>query len=384
MKVINLILDARVGGPQVRIAEVGKRLFEYGIDTVAVFPRNHSGFFQTILKERNIRAVPLRLHKLSKKPWALLKFFLFFVPETIRLARFFKREQPALVHCTGSWQWKGILAAKLARVKSVWHLNDTAMPRIVRWVFRFLNRYPDGFIVEGTKVKKYYLDTFALKKTVRIIQAPVDTEVFDPGQEIEPEEKIAGKKGVKIVTVANLNYAKGLEHFIDTVALLNAEYKDLHFYVVGDTFSTQKAYAEKLFQKVREHRLENLVFFGPSPRIPSILKAADIYMCSSVFEASPQSVWEAMAMERPIVSTDVGAVPDFIHDGENGFIVSTRNPEALAEKIGLLVDDPGLRNTFGKKARDIAVKELDVKIAAKKHDEIYREIVGDLVSFKKM
>ena len=56
------------------------------------------------------------------------------------------------------------------------------------------------------------------------------------------------------------------------------------------------------------------------------------------------------------------------------YFIPIKNPGKLAEKIGMLIENPQLREIFGKKARKIAVKELDVKIAAQKHKEIYERI----------
>ena len=80
-------------------------------------------------------------------------------------------------------------------------------------------------------------------------------------------------------------------------------------------------------------------------------------------------------MRKAIVSTDVGDVGRFIKDGENGFIVPPRNPEALAEKVGLLIEHEELRDYFGKRARAVAVRELDLEICALKQRDFYFEIL---------
>ena len=88
------------------------------------------------------------------------------------------------------------------------------------------------------------------------------------------------------------------------------------------------------------------------------------------------SVWEAMAMERAVVSTDVGDVARYITDGENGFIVRVADAAALAEKVGQLVENEQLRQNFGPRARAAVVPELDVASCAAKHRAAYRQIAG--------
>jgi glycosyltransferase involved in cell wall biosynthesis len=117
-----------------------------------------------------------------------------------------------------------------------------------------------------------------------------------------------------------------------------------------------------------------LYFYGPSDNVPSVLKAADIYVCSSIAEASPISVWEAISMAKSTVTTNVGDVALFIREGESGFVVPVKNAKALAVKVSLLIDDDSLRFSFGERARQIAVDCLDIEICVKKHEELYRRI----------
>jgi glycosyltransferase involved in cell wall biosynthesis len=77
----------------------------------------------------------------------------------------------------------------------------------------------------------------------------------------------------------------------------------------------------------------------------------DVYVCSSLAESSPVAVWEAMAMARPVVSTDVGDVPRHIADGENGYVVPVGDHAALAARALRLIEDPALARRLGANAR---------------------------------
>ena len=373
MKVINIILDPRLGGPQWRIAEVAKRLKEDGIETIVVFPEKDSNKFKKLLDEYGVKYKTLNLNKLSKNPVELVKWFITFIPQTVKLVKLFKKINPDIVHCNASWQWKGVIAAKFTRKKVVWHLNDTKIPFFIRIFFKYLIKKIDGIIVEGKRVKDYYLKSFKLNKPIIEIQAPVDTEKFDP-EKVSEATILSNYDGIRILSVGNVNPYKGFEYFIEAANVLNKEYDNLWFFVAGGMFKSQKAYINKLNEKLMKYGMRNFMFLGSVDNIPSILKSSDIYVCSSVTEASPQSVWEAMAMGKPIVSTDVGSVPDFIKNGENGFIVPVKSPAKLAEKIELLIKNESLREKFSKKVRKIAIEKLDIKICAKRHKEFYEKI----------
>ncbi len=374
MKIVNIILEGRIGGPQLRITEVGRELQEtFGIETVAVFPCFDSELFQCLLKMYGLKYHAVPLHKLSKSLVKLLKWGCFFIPEVLRLKRIIDAENPDIVHCGGSWQWKGVVAAKLAKKRILWHLNDTHMPFPVRLVFRSLMGFADGFIVEGARVKEYYLGNGDIACPFKEIQSAVDSRVFHPGN-TEPDEGLMKFVGSKILTVGNVNPSKGIEYLIEAAVILSSKFEALHFFEVGNMFKSQTRYINKVKQMVQARHLTGFHFCGYSDNIRSLLKAADIYVCSSISEASPTAVWEAMAMGKAIVATDVGSVADFIKDGESGFVVPIKNGPALAEKIELFLKYPELRRKCGENARAIAETQLDLKIAARKHKEIYEEI----------
>ena len=101
-------------------------------------------------------------------------------------------------------------------------------------------------------------------------------------------------------------------------------------------------------------------------------------MCSSDNEASPLSVWEAMSMEKPIVSTDAGDIGKFIANGTNGYLVNVGDEIALGKKIKRLFLDSNLRKKFGKLARKTAIKKLDLKICAQLHLSAYQAIFKEI------
>lgn len=378
MKIANIIEEGRFGGPQSRIIAVAEILKDQGIQTLVISQKKGSDIFFKKLKERGITSLKLNLHHLTKEKYLLTKFIFLFFPELFILYRSLKKEQVDIVHCNSSWQYKGVIAAWLAGIKIIWHLNDTKIPAFVMFVFKFLAQNINcAFITAGKEVKLYYLnDQKLLKRPVMEIQAPVNAALFDPNK-VKPDKKTASKEGLKIVIVCYINPGKGLEYFIDMASTLNLKYNNLNFFIVGPVINSQKKYYYKLLEQIKKLKIKNIYFYGASDNIASILKATDIFVCSSLAEASPTSVWEAMSMALPIVSTDVGDVAQFVRDGESGFIVPVKDTASLAGKVGVLIENLDLRNKFGNKAREIAIKNLDVNICAEKHAKFYKMILNN-------
>lgn len=80
-------------------------------------------------------------------------------------------------------------------------------------------------------------------------------------------------------------------------------------------------------------------------------------------------------MELPVVSTDVGDVPEYVRDGECGYICPVGDHKSLARHVCELVVDEPMRKRLGKSARAKVVSELDVRACAEKHFEAYRAVL---------
>ncbi len=374
IRVLNVVEEGRYGGPQNRILNVARRCRSQGIETVVVFPFQDSERFRLEAERHKVPIRRVKMHRLSKDPKAISTYVLTFPLEAYSLFRIIREEKAEIVHCNSSRQFKGVIAGWLAGKKVVWHINDTRSPTGIKSLFFLASFAADCFIAAGERVREYYFDIFPLnRKPFRIVQAPVDTFFFD-ARLARPDPTLSSQKGLKIVSIGNINPAKGYEYFIEAASLVGDCNVPVSFWIVGPSYKNQEKYLEKLKMKERQCGNSAIHFFGPSDDVRGVLKAADVYVCSSIHEASPISVWEAMSMGKPVVSTDVGDVKQFIKDGENGFIVPPREPEALAKKIELLCEDPQLREEFGRRARRIAIERLDIAVCAKRHEEVYREV----------
>ena len=103
---------------------------------------------------------------------------------------------------------------------------------------------------------------------------------------------------------------------------------------------------------VRRHDLgPSVIFHGPTTEAPRLLRAADVYVLPSHFEALSVAAIEAAATALPIVATAVGGIGDYTEDGVNGLLVPPKDTARLAEAMGRLLSDPGLRARLGREAR---------------------------------
>ena len=173
---------------------------------------------------------------------------------------------------------------------------------------------------------------------------------------------------IVVGTVANFYKTKGLEYFIEAIKLLRAEPAIAHtaFVIVGD--GPERG---KLELQIKESGLKNKIFLaGRLPDARKYLAAFDIFVMSSVKEGFPWALLEAMAAKLPVVATNVGAVPEVIEDGKNGFLVEPRKPELLAQKIKELADNEHLRNELGIQAHQTVVLKFDLNKMVEKVEKL--------------
>jgi glycosyltransferase involved in cell wall biosynthesis len=378
MRIANVIEEGKLGGPQVRIAMVAHALKERAQTTV-IMPMENSEQFRQRCDALGVVYETLPLSRITREWRAALRYVLFSIVEVVRLTAVLKRGAFDLVHVSGgSWQYKGVIAGKLAGKKVLWHLNDTAMPGFIKRVFSVVSRLADGFIYASERTRQYYRPLMTTGSPEYVIPAPVDTSLLDPSGSYPGDEELLKKWSGKFVVgvIANINPIKGLDVLIRTAADLNRRTGGVCYVVVGAIYPAQRSYFEQLVRLCKELSVSNIEFVGSRDDVRPLLKRFDAYVCSSRAESSPIAVWEAMAMGKPVVSTDVGDVPLYVRDGNNGFIVGVGDSAALADRLARLAADEELRRQFGGRGRDIVVRELDVAKCADRHIEAYAAMLA--------
>lgn len=375
--VANVLEEGRFGGPQARVSLYALFLKEFSVRTHVVLPSHDSEKFQALLDEYDVEGIPLKLHRLQKQPKALMRYLLHFIPDIYRLYRLFKRGGYDIVHVNGSYQIKGALAAWLARKPLIWHVNDSRTTSAVKAVFTVLAGIcADAIAYVSAPVYEYYLRGTSLERIPSIqLHAPVDPEVYTPAK-IEASGVLGGGDSTKILMVSNINPTKGIEYLIEASRILNERHDGLEFYVAGPVYKSQGGYFKRLERYLQDIGVRNFRFLGQVDNIAAALKEADIFAFSSTAESGPIVVWEAMAMEMPVVTTDVGMVSDVIVDGVSGFIVPVRDAAALVERISLLINDRSLAERMGREARLAVMDKVSARAGARAHRKIYDQVLG--------
>lgn len=197
---------------------------------------------------------------------------------------------------------------------------------------------------------------------ILILRNAVDTEIFKPSKNMELRHKYGIKENeILILFVGYLDIFKGIFELIDAFYEINKENKNVKLMMVGT--GPKK---EELKRNV-SNLTDFVIFTGqilPS-EIYKYYQAADIFVLPSYTEGLPVSVLEAMACGLPIITTNVGGIPEVVEDSLNGFLINSKDENELREKLKIIIKNDALRKKFGSKSLEIINKgslNIDNKI----------------------
>jgi glycosyltransferase involved in cell wall biosynthesis len=193
-----------------------------------------------------------------------------------------------------------------------------------------------------------------------------------------------GAGPIQITTVARLYVTKGLLYLLDVAAIVKGTHPNTQFKVYGEG-----ELRGELLEKAESLGLDGKnIFAGPfttREELSRIMAETDIFLLSSVLEGQPLVIVEAMAYGCPIVSTDVGGIPELITDGVNGLLCPPEDPQCLAEKIKLIIDDPVRRECLGRAARSFYESSpFGAKAAANFFVSVYSEVLEERKMLKRL
>ena len=186
-----------------------------------------------------------------------------------------------------------------------------------------------------------------------------------------PEDE---RVGHIIVCVGRLDESKGQDVLIRALGLLKSESVNLEIRFVGD--GPCRVGYEQLARELGVEEQCNFLGRLPHASVFAEMERSVLSVTPSRSDCGPWTVLESLAVGAPVVASDVGGIPEMIRDGVDGFLVPPDDPEALAEKIKLLLTDTELRETMGRNARERFLTEFELSRNIGRHADWFEEIVA--------
>ncbi|MFA5070030.1 MAG: glycosyltransferase [Patescibacteria group bacterium] len=236
-------------------------------------------------------------------------------------------------------------------------MNWQPKNRFVRVVMRIYARLIGLPLLKiSNKVVLYHEGLVDLAKRHKlnyaVIHNGVDLALINRAQ--PSREIIREKDTVNVCYIGRLESIKGYYDYLAAAKMVIGERASANFYFIG-SYKNKEQY-------VKKHSSKNIIFLGHRDDIYSLLKSMDIFVLPSYSEGLPNALMEAMASGLPSVASEVGGVKILIREGENGFLFKPGDQKELAEKLKKLINNAGLRQKFGQKAKEKIERDFNWRI----------------------
>ena len=165
--------------------------------------------------------------------------------------------------------------------------------------------------------------------------------------------------GPVFLLIARLLADKGIREYVAAARILKARYPQAVFRLVGPYDPNPAAIQP---DEIAAWQAEGAVeYLGETRDVRPFIAACSVYVLPSFYrEGTPRTVLEALAMGRPVVTTDAPGCRETVVPGANGFLVPPRDVAALAAALERFILQPGLIATMGAHSRALAVEKYDV------------------------
>lgn len=352
INILEAITPSRIGGAEVYVAQICEKLPQLGANVKLFCPSGRP--FVDYAAKRGIESINWKTH--GK-----------FDPLTVlRLARFIKKNHIDVIHThLSTASLLGAFAAKLAGVPSVAHVHG------LNSVTCF--KHSSLVIAVSDAVKKHICAQGLDESKVRVIYNGIDLVRFKPSSKSDTRSRLGYDADVPIFGVfGRLSPEKGQRSAIEAMSILLEDYPAAKLILAGDGKSRDdlQSFAQSL------GILDSIIFAGFLPDPRENISACDVIIIPSIKEGFGLAAVEAMAMERPVVATDAGGLPEIVLNGETGLIVPANSPGAIADSLKCLIEDKSLAESMSRRSRERAEDCFDMDKQMSALLAVLREVAG--------
>lgn len=292
----------------------------------------------------------------------------------VELVRF----RPDVCHVNTPYYWAflrdgaAVWMASLAGAKTTLHPRGGDFPEFVEGTSGGFRRFVEAtlrradFCIALTRANERLMGEIAGEDHVRYVPNFIQLRDLGP----VPDRAARAMAPVNVLFVGWMLEAKGVRELLEAARAL----PQARFTLIGaedpEFVESVRGELEALSGHVR--RIE------PRPRedVLALYAEADVFVLPTWREGFPNVVLEAMGAGLPVVATPVGAIPEAIREGQDGFLVPIQDATALTEALRRLIDDRELRLTMGRRARERAERVFSIDAVTLQLEAVYRELIG--------
>lgn len=274
--------------------------------------------------------------------------------------------------------WIASVAARLFARKTfvlrTRHLSTPIKKRLSSWLI--YDQLPHKVITTGEAIRRAMINENGYKaEKILSIPTGIDLSLYNPGKS---DKNLKAKLGIPdknlvVGIIAVLRNWKGHQYFVEAADNILKKRPETSFLVVG---AGNPKGAQRISNQIRNLGLgKQILMLGFREDIPELLSLMDVFVLSSYgHEGIPQAVLQAMAMEKPVVATDVGSVYEAVSNEITGYLVPARDSGSLAQKILILLENREKREEMGRAGRKHVQERFSLERMLDSLEELYKEL----------
>lgn len=350
----------------------------------------HVGFLSTHLAKRGHHIIPVCYpgspldRDLQERGFMPLRLGVggYFHPRGIyQLAHWLKTTAVDVVHSHYSRDlWTIVPALHLGRrvpLVLTKHIGTQKPKRdpLHRWIYRHV----DHVVAISEVIRTNLLATHPLPAArVSIVHHGVDLHQFTPNAHVRSAvRQELGFTAAHLIfgIVARLQVSKGYIELLEAARQLAGELPHARYLLIGEASRGETGEAQMILDKIREWQLEKIVHpLGFRRDIPRLLDALDVFVFPSHAEAFGLVLIEAMAMAKPVISSNCDGVLDIVRDQETGLLTPPQNVAALVAALRRLAQHPAQRLAMGQQARAHVLKFFALEHTLEALEAVYDRV----------
>ena len=208
---------------------------------------------------------------------------------------------------------------------------------------------------------------------IQVVYNGIDTNRFKPIDVVKEDERPI------VVMVARIDPLKDIETYIRTAQLVAKQIPNVLFKLYGPMINEK--YYNECEELVKELQIEkNFLFAGSTDSPQTAYNEGDVVMLTSISEAFPFVVIEAMACEKVVISSDVGGTKEVLEGF--GYVIKPKDYEAFSEKVVYILQNPDVARDMGMDARQFILNGFTLEDMAENYRKLYKDLYNQYTENK--
>lgn len=316
------------------------------------------------------------ISKIIKKFWMFIKYTNFLIGNSITLVHINSSSYQSFWFSTVFLILSKVYSRKVVLRIGSGLFKEFSLTHPLRYLIKLILHIPDRVIVLSKGWALFFRNQLGIFR-ISILNNGVLSSNFSTNTEsIVLPEVLKGKKVFSFL--GSLEEKKGVFDIINVFSGIIKENPSVML-ILGGEAPNSEVY-QKLKNLIRNLNIEKYLYlYGAVSGKEKIklLKASHIFVFPSYAEGFPNALLEAMAAGLPVVSTTVGAIPELIEDGRNGFLISPGDLANLKEKLLTLLENETLRRKMGEENMRKVRENYDIEIIAQRLSSIYDSVMSN-------